>query len=111
VRLDGYDAAYRINVIRAVPEMTGLGLKEALGLVGQAPCVIKERLARDEAEQARAMLEAVGGQRVARVRSRPAGCRTPALPPVAATVLAAASLPGYSNGPCPDLGNGAGSMI
>jgi large subunit ribosomal protein L7/L12 len=60
VRLDGYEAATRIGVIRAVREATGLGLKEALGLVSQTPCVVKEGLAREEADRLKAVLEAAG---------------------------------------------------
>jgi large subunit ribosomal protein L7/L12 len=58
VRLDGYDAPDKIGVVRAVRELTGLGLREALALVGGAPCLVKEGLAREEAEGARAVLEA-----------------------------------------------------
>jgi large subunit ribosomal protein L7/L12 len=60
VRLDGYEAAAKIGVIRAVREMTGLGLKEALGLVSQSPCVVKEGLDREEAERVKAILEVAG---------------------------------------------------
>jgi large subunit ribosomal protein L7/L12 len=62
VRLDGYDAADKICVIRAVRELTGLGLREALALVSQPPCVVKEGVAREDAERAKAVLEAVGAR-------------------------------------------------
>ena len=49
-----------IKVIKAVREATGLGLKEAKGLVDGAPGVIKEGLAKEEAEALKAQLEEVG---------------------------------------------------
>ncbi len=60
VRLDGYSPADKIGVVRAVREVTLLGLKEALALAGQAPCVVKEGLAREEAERVKGVLEASG---------------------------------------------------
>ena len=62
VRLDGYDAAGKIGVVKAVREITALGLKEALALAGQAPCLIKEGLAREEAEQVKGILEKAGAR-------------------------------------------------
>ncbi|MEI6650772.1 MAG: 50S ribosomal protein L7/L12 [Candidatus Moraniibacteriota bacterium] len=50
----------KINVIKAVREATGLGLKEAKDLVDAAPKVIKEKAAKAEAEEIKAKLEAVG---------------------------------------------------
>ena len=50
----------KINVIKAVKEATGLGLKEAKDLVDKAPKAIKEGLKKDEAEELKAKLEAVG---------------------------------------------------
>ena len=43
-------------------ELTGLGLKDAKGLVDGAPSVIKEGVAKDEAEEIKAKLEEVGAQ-------------------------------------------------
>jgi large subunit ribosomal protein L7/L12 len=60
VRLDGYSPADKIGVVKAVREVTALGLKEALALAGQAPCVIKEGLDRKEAERVKGVLEAAG---------------------------------------------------
>lgn len=50
----------KVNVIKAVREITGLGLKEAKGAVDGAPATIKEGLSKDDAEAAKAKLEEVG---------------------------------------------------
>ena len=50
----------KINVIKEVRQMTGLGLKEAKDLVESAPKAIREAVARDEAEELKKKLEAVG---------------------------------------------------
>jgi large subunit ribosomal protein L7/L12 len=50
----------KINVIKEVRAMTGLGLKEAKDLVEGAPKVIKEGISKDEAAEIRAKLEDVG---------------------------------------------------
>lgn len=50
----------KINVIKAVREATGLGLKEAKDLVDGAPKVIKEKVAKKEADEIKGKLEAVG---------------------------------------------------
>ncbi|PMR74226.1 50S ribosomal protein L7/L12 [Billgrantia endophytica] len=50
----------KVNVIKAVRELTGLGLKEAKGAVDGAPATIKEGLSKDEAEAAKAKLEEAG---------------------------------------------------
>ncbi len=50
----------KINVIKVVRELTGLGLKEAKDLVDGAPKAVKEKLSKDEAAAARARLEEVG---------------------------------------------------
>jgi large subunit ribosomal protein L7/L12 len=52
--------AQKINVIKAVREITGLGLKEAKDLVDGAPKVIKEKIAKAQAEEAKKKLEAAG---------------------------------------------------
>ncbi|MGL4362166.1 MAG: 50S ribosomal protein L7/L12 [Cellulosilyticaceae bacterium] len=52
----------KIKVIKAVRELTGLGLKEAKDVVEGAPKVLKEGLAKDEAEKIKADLEAVGAK-------------------------------------------------
>ena len=50
----------KIKVIKAVREITGLGLKEAKEIVDGAPKVLKEALPKEEAEAAKAKLEEVG---------------------------------------------------
>ncbi|MCK4636213.1 MAG: 50S ribosomal protein L7/L12 [Candidatus Moranbacteria bacterium] len=50
----------KINVIKAVKEITGLGLKEAKDIVDGAPKVIKEGVAKDEAEEMKGKLEEAG---------------------------------------------------
>ncbi len=50
----------KINVIKEVRALTGLGLKEAKDLVESAPKAIKEGVGKDEAEQVKAKLEAAG---------------------------------------------------
>ena len=52
----------KINVIKAVREITGLGLKEAKDLVEGAPKPIKEGVSKDEAAKIKAQVEAAGGQ-------------------------------------------------
>ena len=60
VQLDGFDAAKKINVIKVVREITGLGLKEAKDLVDGAPNAVKEGVAQDEADAIKAQLEEAG---------------------------------------------------
>ncbi len=50
----------KIQVIKAVREVTGLGLKEAKALVDGAPGNVKEGATKDEAEDIKAKLEAAG---------------------------------------------------
>ncbi len=52
----------KINVIKAVREVTSLGLKEAKELVESAPCVVKESVNKDEAEEVKKKFEAAGAQ-------------------------------------------------
>jgi large subunit ribosomal protein L7/L12 len=52
--------AQKINVIKAVREITGLGLKEAKDLVDAAPKVIKEKIAKADAENFKKKLEEAG---------------------------------------------------
>lgn len=52
--------AEKIKVIKAVREITGLGLKEAKELVDGAPKAIKEKVSADDAEAAKAKLEEAG---------------------------------------------------
>lgn len=50
----------KIKVIKAVREITGLGLKEAKALVDEAPKAVKEGIPQDEAEKIKEQLEEVG---------------------------------------------------
>ena len=50
----------KVNVIKAVRGITGLGLKEAKALVDEAPKPIKEGVSKDEAEEAKKQLEEAG---------------------------------------------------
>lgn len=50
----------KVAVIKAVKELTGLGLGEAKGLVDNAPSAIKEKVSKDEAEAAKKTLEDAG---------------------------------------------------
>ena len=50
----------KVKVIKAVREATGLGLKEAKGLVDSAPAAVKEGVAKEEAEEMKAKLEEAG---------------------------------------------------
>jgi large subunit ribosomal protein L7/L12 len=50
----------KIKVIKAVREVTGLGLKEAKELVDNTPKAIKEGVSKEEAEEVKAKLEEVG---------------------------------------------------
>ena len=50
----------KIQVIKVVRELTGLGLKEAKDLVDGAPKAVKEKVSKQEAEQIKAKLEAEG---------------------------------------------------
>ena len=50
----------KVNVIKAVREITGLGLKEAKAVVDNAPGAVKEGVSKEDAEAAKAVLEAAG---------------------------------------------------
>ena len=52
----------KINVIKAVREITGLGLKEAKDLVEGAPKPVKEGVNKDEADKIKAQLEKAGAK-------------------------------------------------
>lgn len=52
--------AQKINVIKVVRELTGLGLKEAKDLVDAAPKAIKEKVAKEAAEETKKKLEEAG---------------------------------------------------
>ena len=71
--------ASKINVIKAVREITGLGLKEAKELVDGAPKAVKEKVAKADADAAKAKLEEAGAtvevksSRLMRKKERPCG--------------------------------------
>ncbi|WP_028304192.1 50S ribosomal protein L7/L12 [Oceanospirillum maris] len=50
----------KVNVIKAVRAITGLGLKEAKAMVDGAPASVKEGVSKDDAEAAKAQLEEAG---------------------------------------------------
>ncbi|WP_136481790.1 50S ribosomal protein L7/L12 [Cognatitamlana onchidii] len=52
----------KLAVVKLVKELTGLGLKEAKGLVDEAPSAIKEAVTKDEAEALKASLEEAGAE-------------------------------------------------
>ena len=52
----------KVNVIKAVRELTGLGLKEAKDLVDGAPKAVKEAVSKADAEAAKKKLEEAGGK-------------------------------------------------
>ncbi|MDB2702847.1 50S ribosomal protein L7/L12 [Flavobacteriaceae bacterium] len=54
--------ASKLAVVKLVKELTGLGLKEAKGLVDGAPAPVKEGVAKDEAEGLKSSLEEAGAE-------------------------------------------------
>ena len=62
VVLSGFDAAAKIKVIKAVREITGLGLAEAKAVVEGTPKALKEGLSKDEAEEMKKKVEEAGGK-------------------------------------------------
>ena len=54
--------ANKINVIKVVKEITGLGLKEAKALVDEAPKTVKEGASKDDAESIKAKLTEAGAE-------------------------------------------------
>ncbi len=52
----------KINVIKEVRALTGLGLKEAKALVEEAPKPVKEAVSKEEADKVKEQLEAAGAQ-------------------------------------------------
>ena len=62
VVLEGFDAAAKIKVIKAVREVTGLGLADAKAAVEGAPTTLKEAVAKEEGEEIKTKIEGVGGK-------------------------------------------------
>ncbi len=52
----------KLAVVKLVKELTGLGLKEAKGVVDEAPKPIKEKVSKDEAESLKTQLEEAGAE-------------------------------------------------
>ena len=52
----------KLAVVKLVKELTGLGLKEAKGIVDSAPAAVKEGVSKDEAEGLKASLEEAGAE-------------------------------------------------
>ena len=52
----------KLAVVKLVKELTGLGLKEAKGLVDSAPAPVKEGVAKDEADSLKSSLEEAGAE-------------------------------------------------
>jgi large subunit ribosomal protein L7/L12 len=62
VKLEGFDAAAKIKVIKEVRAFTDLGLKEAKDLVEKAPTLMKKGVTKDEAEKIIEKLKQVGAK-------------------------------------------------
>jgi large subunit ribosomal protein L7/L12 len=62
VKLDGFDAAAKIKIIKEVRTFTSLGLKEAKDLVEKAPTLLKKGVTKEEAESIIAKLKEVGAK-------------------------------------------------
>jgi large subunit ribosomal protein L7/L12 len=62
VVLEGFDAAKKINVIKVVREITGLGLKEAKDLVEGFPKPVKENLSKEDAAKLEKQITDGGGK-------------------------------------------------
>ena len=54
--------ASKLAVVKLVKELTGLGLKEAKGIVDSAPAAVKEGVSKDEAEGLKSSLEEAGAE-------------------------------------------------
>jgi len=52
----------KLQIVKVVKEITGLGLKEAKELVDAAPKAIKEKVSKAEAEQVKSQIEEAGGE-------------------------------------------------
>ena len=61
VTLESVDASKKIAAIKAVREITGLGLKEAKDLVEGAPKTLKEGVSKEDAAKIKETIEAAGG--------------------------------------------------
>jgi large subunit ribosomal protein L7/L12 len=62
VILKGFEAKAKVKVIKEVRALTGLGLKDAKGLVEGAPATLKEAVDKETAQSIKAKLEELGAQ-------------------------------------------------
>lgn len=62
VELTEFDAKAKVKIIKVVREVTGLGLKDAKGLVEGAPSLLKEGVNKDAAEEIKKKIEDLGGK-------------------------------------------------
>merc|ERR1712025_657067 len=62
VVLSGFDASSKIKVIKEIRGITSLGLKEAKELVENSPKSLKDGVTKEEAEEIKSRVEAVGGK-------------------------------------------------
>ena len=62
VKLEGFDAAAKIKVIKEVRSFTDLGLKEAKDLVEKSPSLLKKGVTKEEAETIIAKMKEVGAK-------------------------------------------------
>ena len=62
VELTSFDEAAKLKVIKAVKEITGLGLGEAKTLVTEAPKMVKTGVSKEEAEDLKKQLEEAGAE-------------------------------------------------
>ena len=62
VELTEFDAKAKVKIIKAVREITGLGLKDAKGLVEGSPSLLKEAVAKEAAQEIKKKIEDLGGK-------------------------------------------------
>lgn len=62
IKLTVVGASAKIKVIKEVRAITGLGLKEAKELVEKAPCTVKDKLSKEDAEKFKALLIEAGAE-------------------------------------------------
>jgi large subunit ribosomal protein L7/L12 len=62
VELTEFDAKAKVKIIKVVREITGLGLKDAKGLVEGAPSLLKEAVNKDAADEIKKKIEDLGGK-------------------------------------------------
>lgn len=62
LKLDSFNAADKLKVIKEIRAITGLGLKESKDLVEGAPKVVKEGVSKEDAEKFKKLIEEAGGK-------------------------------------------------